>query len=80
MLPSFTSHIIAAITLAIPGMILAETALSFQGIGLRPPITSWGVHPGTHKTNLIALIQAPPIDLNTVAGRAGVERKAAREA
>jgi len=43
MLPSMTSHIIAAITLAIPNMILAETALSFLGLGLRPPIVSWGV-------------------------------------
>ena len=43
MVPSFTSHIIASITLSIPGMILGETALSFLGIGLRPPITSWGV-------------------------------------
>jgi peptide/nickel transport system permease protein len=37
------SHIIASITLAIPGMILSETALSFLGLGLRPPIISWGV-------------------------------------
>jgi peptide/nickel transport system permease protein len=43
MLPSFMSHIIASITLAIPGMILAETSLSFLGLGLRPPIVSWGV-------------------------------------
>ncbi len=43
LLPSFTSHIIVAITLAIPSMILAETALSFLGIGLRPPVTSLGV-------------------------------------
>ena len=43
MLPSFTSHIITIATLAIPGMILAETALSFLGIGLRPPVVSWGV-------------------------------------
>ncbi len=43
MVPSFTSHLIAAITLAIPQMILAETALSFLGIGLRPPVISWGV-------------------------------------
>ena len=43
MVPSFTSHIIASLTLAIPGMILAETALSFLGLGLRPPIVSWGV-------------------------------------
>jgi peptide/nickel transport system permease protein len=43
MVPSFMSHIIAAITLAIPNMILAETALSFLGLGLRSPIVSWGV-------------------------------------
>ncbi len=43
MLPSFMSHIIASITLAIPGMILGETALSFLGLGLREPLISWGV-------------------------------------
>ncbi|MBI1258390.1 MAG: ABC transporter permease subunit [Chloroflexi bacterium] len=43
MLPAFYSHIIASITLAIPQMILAETALSFLGLGLRPPVVSWGV-------------------------------------
>ncbi|MCC9076707.1 ABC transporter permease [Litorilinea aerophila] len=43
MVPSFFSHIIASLTLAIPGMILAETSLSFLGLGLRPPIVSWGV-------------------------------------
>ncbi|MGP1394189.1 MAG: ABC transporter permease [Inquilinaceae bacterium] len=43
MAPSFFSHIIATLTLAIPAMILAETALSFLGIGLRPPVVSWGV-------------------------------------
>lgn len=43
MVPSFASHIIASLTLAIPAMILAETALSFLGLGLRPPIVSWGV-------------------------------------
>ncbi|QCO15097.1 ABC transporter permease [Azospirillum brasilense] len=43
LLPSFMSHLIASATLAIPGMILGETALSFLGLGLRPPITSWGV-------------------------------------
>jgi len=41
--PSFASHIIAAATLAIPGMILAETTLSFLGLGLQAPIVSWGV-------------------------------------
>jgi peptide/nickel transport system permease protein len=43
MLPSFMSHIIASVTLAIPAMILAETALSFLGLGLQPPTISWGV-------------------------------------
>src|SRR5262249_40669720 len=43
LLPSFLSHIIASATLSIPSMILGETALSFLGFGLRPPITSWGV-------------------------------------
>jgi peptide/nickel transport system permease protein len=43
MLPSFTSHIIASLTLSIPGIILAETGLSFIGLGLRPPAISWGV-------------------------------------
>ena len=43
MLPSFLSHIIASMTLAVPAMILGETALSFLGIGLRPPVVSWGV-------------------------------------
>jgi peptide/nickel transport system permease protein len=43
MVPSFLSHIIAVITLAIPGMILSETSLSFLGLGLRPPVISWGV-------------------------------------
>ena len=43
MAPSFVSHIIATLTLAIPAMILAETALSFLGIGLRAPVVSWGV-------------------------------------
>lgn len=43
MVPSFTSHIIAALTLAVPEMIIAETALSFLGLGLREPAVSWGV-------------------------------------
>lgn len=43
LLPGFTSHIIVALSLSVPGMILGETALSFLGLGLRPPIVSWGV-------------------------------------
>ncbi len=43
LLPGFTSHIIVTLTLSVPGMILGETALSFLGLGLRPPVVSWGV-------------------------------------
>lgn len=43
LIPSFMSHLIASATLSIPSMILAETALSFLGLGLRPPLVSWGV-------------------------------------
>lgn len=43
MVPLFASHIIAATTLALPLMIVAETSLSFLGLGLRPPAISWGV-------------------------------------
>ena len=42
LLPNAFSHIIVVATLAIPGMILAETALSFLGLGIQPPQTSWG--------------------------------------
>ena len=43
LLPGTMSHVVVIATLAIPGMILAETALSWLGLGLRPPLTSWGV-------------------------------------
>lgn len=43
LLPAMTSHIVASVTLAIPVMILAETSLSFLGLGLTPPTISWGV-------------------------------------
>jgi peptide/nickel transport system permease protein len=43
MVPSFLSHIIAATTLAFPAIIIAETSLSFLGLGMRPPAISWGV-------------------------------------
>jgi len=43
LLPGFASHLIATATLTVPSMILGETALSFLGLGLRPPVTSWGV-------------------------------------
>jgi len=43
LIPSFLSYVIVRVTLDIPRMILSETALSFLGIGLRPPVVSWGV-------------------------------------
>ncbi|MBN1346945.1 MAG: ABC transporter permease [Phycisphaerae bacterium] len=43
LVPGFISHLIVTVTLAIPGMILAETSLSFLRLGLRPPTISWGV-------------------------------------
>jgi len=43
LVPGFASHIIVTLTLGVPGMILGETVLSFLGLGLRPPIVSWGV-------------------------------------
>ncbi len=43
LVPGFLSHLIVSVTIAIPGMILAETALSFLNLGLRPPAISWGV-------------------------------------
>jgi peptide/nickel transport system permease protein len=43
LLPSFLSYLIVSLTLSIPWMILAETSLSFLGLGLRPPVVSWGV-------------------------------------
>ncbi len=43
LLPNFASYLIVSLTLDIPGVILGETALSFLGLGLRPPAVSWGV-------------------------------------
>jgi len=43
MVPCISSHIIAVTTLAIPSMIISETALSYLGLGIRPPAISWGV-------------------------------------
>ncbi len=58
MLPSLTSHIIASLTLAIPLMILAETGLSFLGLGLQPPAISWGVLL-KEAQNIVSISQAP---------------------
>ncbi len=58
LLPSFASHIIASVTLAIPGMILAETSLSFLGLGLQPPVVSWGTLLQASQ-NINAVVMAP---------------------
>lgn len=70
LLPSFMSHLIASATLSIPTMILGETALSFLGLGLRPPITSWGVLLNeAQNINVVALypwLMAPAIPVIVV--------------
>lgn len=43
LIPGFISYLVVATTLAIPGMILGETTMSFLGLGIRSPATSWGV-------------------------------------
>lgn len=58
MVPSFMSHIIASLTLAVPLMILAETSLSFLGIGLQPPQVSWGTLL-KEAQNIRTIIEAP---------------------
>ena len=58
LIPNFLSYIIVNITIGIPGMILGETALSFLGLGLRPPIVSWGVLL-QRAQNLHAIAEAP---------------------
>ncbi len=58
MMPSMVSHIIASVTLAIPSMLIAETALSFLGLGLTPPTISWGVLL-KEAQNISTMVQAP---------------------
>lgn len=58
LLPSFVSHLIASVTLALPAMIISETALSFLGLGLRPPAISWGILLQDVQ-NIQALVLAP---------------------
>jgi len=58
LIPNFASHIIASLTLAVPGMIMAETGLSFLGLGLRPPIVSWGVL--LNETRKVEVIENQP--------------------
>lgn len=56
LLPSFLSYLIVYITLAIPGMILGETALSFLGLGIQPPAVSWGtLLQNAQQMNVVAL-------------------------
>ena len=56
LIPGFMSHLIASASLAVPGMILGETALTFLGLGLRPPVTSWGILlTETRGINIVAL-------------------------
>jgi peptide/nickel transport system permease protein len=58
LIPSFTSHLIVVLTLAIPAMIIGETALSFLGLGMQPPAVSWGVLL-QNAQNVVAVAQYP---------------------
>ena len=58
LIPGFLSYEIVSLTLAVPNMILSETALSFLGLGLRPPVVSWGVLL-SEAQNLHAIALAP---------------------
>jgi len=56
LLPSFLSYLIVSLTLSIPNMIIGETALSFLGLGIRPPAVSWGaLLKGAQRVNVVAL-------------------------
>ena len=66
MVPSFASHLIAVLTLRVPGMILAETSLSFLGLGLQAPVISWGVLLSGAQ-NIAAVAHAPWLFLPGVA-------------
>ncbi len=58
LLPSFTSYIIVDLVITFPYTILSETALSFVGLGLRPPSVSWGILLQDAQ-NIRAIEQAP---------------------
>jgi peptide/nickel transport system permease protein len=58
LLPNTISHVIVVATLSIPSMILGETALSFLGLGIRPPMTSWGILL-SEAQNVRVLLQQP---------------------
>ena len=56
LLPSFMSYLVVNLTLAVPSMILGETALSFMGLGIRPPAVSWGaLLKAAQQVNVVAL-------------------------
>jgi len=64
LIPGTISHVIVIATLMIPGMILSETALSWLGLGLRPPLTSWGVL--LQEVSSVRVIRFAPWQLITV--------------
>ncbi len=43
LVPGFLSYLIVNLTLGIPGSILGETSMSYLGLGMKAPATSWGV-------------------------------------
>ena len=58
LVPAFVSYLIVHLTLAIPGMILGETALSFLGLGIRSPLVSWGA--AARRCPACAVLLQPP--------------------
>lgn len=58
MIPNASSHIIVVATLSIPGMVAAETSLSFLGLGIQPPQVSWGLLLRVAQ-NVTAVLQHP---------------------
>jgi len=43
LIPNIMSYLVVVSTLSIPGMILGESAISFLGLGIKEPMTSWGL-------------------------------------
>jgi len=76
LIPGFMSHLIATATLSIPGMILGETALSFLGLGLRAPITSWGILL-TEARSVSVIVREPPASTSSHTSRESVDTPAA---
>ena len=63
-LPNVLSHIIVAVTLAIPTVVLLESFLGFLGFAVKPPLISWGLM--LQDTNTFSVIGSYPWILSPV--------------